>query len=291
MWRAIFIYALTAFFCTLGCDADPGDAETYASREVSPGVLQIGFIKHPRIKESSGVVASRQYPGVLWTHNDHNSRSPVLFGITREGKCLAEFRLVGADIIDWEDIAIDDTGHIYVGDIGNNDLKRTELVVYRVNEPDPKSPETKIKVKQTFRLRFPKKPFDCESLFVYREFGYVISKVFNDQPAEIYRFPLKRQKEPCVLERLVKLPINSPVTGADISADGQLLGIVSHSGAFVFRIDGDVAKASQVRPYHTKFRHEHIEACCFVPEGLLTTTESREIYLFTEEPFRSRAAD
>src|SRR5436190_224811 len=218
MWRAIFIYALTAFFCDLACDADPGDAETYDSREVSQGVLQIGFIKHPRIKESSGVVASRQYPGVLWTHNDHNSRSPVLFGITREGKSLAEFRVVGANIIDWEDIAINDTGHIYVGDIGNNEAKRTELVVYRVNEPDPKSPETKIKVKQTFRLRFPKQPFDCESLFVYREFGYVISKVFNNQPAAIYRFPLKRQKEPCVLEQVAKLPINSPVTGADISA-------------------------------------------------------------------------
>src|SRR6266581_4201638 len=190
MRRSIFIYALTAFSCDLACDADP-----YASREVAQGVLQIGFIKHPRIKESSGIVASRQYAGVFWTHNDHNSRAPVLFGITREGKSLAEFRVVGANIIDWEDIAIDDAGHIYVGDIGNNEAKRTELVVYRVNEPDPKSPETRIKVKQTFRLRFPKQPFDCESLFVYREFGYVISKVFNNQPAEIYSFPLKRQKE------------------------------------------------------------------------------------------------
>src|ERR1051325_3558120 len=37
-----------------------------AGREVGPGVLLVGHISHPRIPESSGVVASRQFPGVLW---------------------------------------------------------------------------------------------------------------------------------------------------------------------------------------------------------------------------------
>ena len=49
----------------------------------------------------------------------------------------------------------------------------------------------------------------------------------------------------------------------------------------------DVARAAEVRPHHTKFRHEHIEGCCFVAEGLLATAESREIYLFTDEHFRA----
>ena len=59
------------------------------------------------------------------------------------------------------------------------------------------------------------------------------------------------------------------------------------SGAWSFNIKGDVARAGSVRARHTKFRHEHIEGCCFVPEGLLATAESREIYLFTEEHFRA----
>src|SRR5580765_7005738 len=40
------------------------------AHEVAPDVLEIGHLTHPRITESSGVVASRQYPRVFWTHND-----------------------------------------------------------------------------------------------------------------------------------------------------------------------------------------------------------------------------
>ena len=41
-----------------------------------------------------------------------------------------------------------------------------------------------------------------------------------------------------------------------------------------------------MKPVTTPFRHEHIEGCCFVPEGLLATAESGEIFLFTNEAFR-----
>jgi hypothetical protein len=40
-----------------------------------------------------------------------------------------------------------------------------------------------------------------------------------------------------------------------------------------------------MKPAHTKFKHEHIEGCCFVPEGLLATAETREIFLFTDPAF------
>jgi len=90
-----------------------------------------------------------------------------------------------------------------------------------------------------------------------------------------------------VLEFVACLKIDSPVTGADISADGALLGLVSKAGAYVNRIYGEIASAGKQKPWLTKFHHQHIEACCFVPEGLLATAESREIYLFTDEAFRS----
>jgi len=54
-------------------DAIPSDLKASAVPEgkvVAPGVLEIGRITNPRITESSGVVASRQFPGVFWTHND-----------------------------------------------------------------------------------------------------------------------------------------------------------------------------------------------------------------------------
>jgi hypothetical protein len=112
--------------------------------------------------------------------------------------------------------------------------------------------------------------------------------VFKDARAQIFRFPLAESREPVVLQLVATTKIESPVTGADISPDGTRLGLVAKSGAFVYRIDGDVARAGKGKPYQTKFRHESIEGCAFVPDGLLATSESREIYLFTDAAFRAK---
>jgi hypothetical protein len=210
-----------------------------------------------------------------------------LFAIHREGKSLNEFIVAPPLVSDWEDISTDRKGHIYIGDIGNNDAKRTQIAVHEADEPDPKSGAGIVRITRSWQLRFPGKPFDCESLFILDGNGYVISKVFDDAHAELYRFPLTEQKHPFVLESVAKLKIDSPVTGACLSADGKSLGLVSKSGAYLYHVGKDLAKLAKQKPYHTKLRDAHIEGCCFVPEGMLVTAESREIYLFTDEPFRT----
>ncbi len=254
-------------------------------RVVAPGVEQVGQITYSRITESSGIVASRKHPGVFWTHNDGGGiRKQTLYALTRDGRLLAEYLVSGAQIEDWEDIAIDDHGHLFLGDIGNNNARRQQLAVYEIDEPDPMSGGI-VRVTRGWQLRFPFAAFDCEALFVWQTNGYVVSKVFDDERARIYRFPLANQSEPLTLEHVARLRVESPVTGADISPDGRLLGLVAKAGAYVFRIAGDPLRAGAQKPYRTKFKHEHIEACCFVPEGLLATAESREIFLFTDKAF------
>jgi len=254
---------------------------------VAPGVRLLGHIDNPRITESSGVAASRRHPGVFWTHNDGGgAKRQVLFAMTRDGKGIAAYPVTDVTIQDWEDIAIDDQGHLFIGDIGNNDERRRELAVYQVDEPEPKAGRGgALHPTASWQLRFPGEPFDCESLFVWDTQGYVVSKVFNDKPAQIFRFPLKGASGPITLELVATTKIESPVTGADISSDGRLLALVAKSGAFVYRIEGDVAKVGKRKAHQTKFKDEHIEGCCFVPEGLLATSEGREIFLFTDERF------
>jgi hypothetical protein len=267
------------------CQAEKAhSSRVFVPKELSPGVKRLGYIEDPRITESSGVVASRQHPGVFWTHND-GAKSYLLFAMTREGKSLGSFHLAGAVLNDWEDIAIDNEGHLFVGDIGNNDARRFSIAVHEIDEPDPKASGTSVRVKRSWHLRFPKAPFDCETLFVWAGFGYVVSKVFNDERAEIYRFPLTPQSEPETLEFVARLKIDSPVTGGDITNDGKLLGLVAKSGAYVYSINGNIPKAAKLKPAHTRFKHEHVEGCCFVPDGLLATAETREIFLFTDPAF------
>ncbi len=273
-------------FGTSACHAEKGHSSRVfvPKEELAPGVKRLGYIEDRRITESSGVVASRQHPGVFWTHND-GAKSYLLFAMSREGKSLGSFHLKGSVLNDWEDIAIDGEGHLFIGDIGNNDARRFSIAVHQIDEPDPKGSGSSVRVQRSWQLRFPKAPFDCETLFVWGGFGYVVSKVFNDEHAEIYRFALIPQNEPQTLELVTRLKIDSPVTGGDISVDGKLLGFVARSGAFVYAINGNIHKAGKIKPFHTRFKHEHVEGCCFVPDGLLATTETREIFLFTDPAF------
>ncbi len=267
-----------------------GGAQPKPGAEVASGVRLLAYLSDARITESSGVVASRKHPGVCWTHNDGGGfKKQFLYAIDREGNTLASFPFVGELLHDWEDIAIDDAGHLFIGDLGNNDATRSQLAVYEIDEPDPRAGTSVLRANRGWKLKFPKEPFDCESLLVWKGYGYVVSKVFNDARAQIFRFPLTEAREPVTLELVATTRIESPVTGADISADGRLLALVAKNGAYVFRIKGDVSKVTKDKPHHTKLKEEHIEGCTFVADGLLATSEQKEILLFTHPAFRGQA--
>lgn len=252
----------------------------------SPGetVKQVGKIVHPDLKESSGLVVSRQYREVFWTHND--GPHPTLYAIRRDGSSIAEFAVEGATFEDWEDIAIDAEKHLYLADTGNNKGTRPHLNIHQIDEPDPAAAVRSVKVTRTWQVRYAAAPRDFEGLFIWKGFGYLVAKLTDDQKAELFRFPLSDAKMPVNLKLVARLDVTSPVAGADISSDGRLLALVAQSGAFVFRIEGDVARAGSMKPERTRFRHEEAEGCCFVPEGLLVCAESREIYLFIDPIFR-----
>src|SRR5882757_741799 len=111
---------------------------TELGEEIAPGVRLVARISDPLIKESSGVVASRRYADVFWTHNDGGGpKKQVLYAIDRKGNTRASFSVSDVTLHDWEDIAIDNAGHLYIGDIGNNNAKRDTLSVYEIDEPNP----------------------------------------------------------------------------------------------------------------------------------------------------------
>jgi hypothetical protein len=248
----------------------------------------VGRIGHEPIEESSGLIASRQHGGVFWTHND-SGHPAVLFAIDREGKLIAELP-VQARNVDWEDIAIDDENRLYIGDIGNNARRRTEVVVYRLPEPDPRAERPAgappLMVERNWRLRYPEEPFDAEALFVHGGHGYIISKVRPFRAAGLYRFPLEGEAGPITLERMAAVPVRFPVTAADISEDGRRLAVLTVGGLYVFQIDGDPAAVAEGRVEHIPYMHPLIEAAAFVEDGVLVTAESREIFLFRPEAAR-----
>ncbi|HON07134.1 MAG TPA: hypothetical protein PLW02_03425 [Verrucomicrobiota bacterium] len=246
-------------------------------------IIKVGTITQPEITECSGIIPCGKDTNLFWVNTD-GPRS-VIFAINLSGKCVSHSVISGAPVVDFEDIARDDKGHIFIGDIGNNDARRRLLAVYMIDEPDTSKPTSVSTVKQSWRLTFPGKPFDCESLFIYKENGYVISKVFNNSQAEIYRFALSDTNKFITLSFITKLQVKSPVTGADISTDGNLLALTAKNGVYLFEINQNLDSAAKIKPYYVRFTNKHIEGCCFVPNGLVVTSEDRSIYLFTHNFF------
>ena len=307
---AITLFAL-CLLAAAGCDDRASGETKYARRSEkkkdhdggggkgSDGKprFKLGRIDHKAITESSGLAASRKHPGVYWTHNDSGSGAFV-FAIERDGKFLAEYPVANVRNNDWEAISIDDEGHLYVADIGNNDLKRDRAIVYRLDEPDPTAAGAKgkgatLRVNQVWRLNYPDRPFDAESFFVHQGKGYVISKLLSGKNAGLYRFDLSAGGE-ATLQHVCDLPIRSPVTDASISSDGKRLAVLSVTGPNVFQIDGDVSKAGQLQPAHVTYFDPgdmNMEGVCFTEGGLLASTEQGQMLFFEDKYFGNASGE
>ncbi|WCJ59756.1 hypothetical protein NXS98_01165 [Fontisphaera persica] len=267
----------------LGCLLLLAAAGWSADKEVAKGIWQVGVIDPIGLRECSGVAAVRGRTNLFWMHSD--GHRPVLYLVGRDGRDGRQYVIEGVALVDWEDLATDYRGHLYVADIGNNEAQRVELAVHQIPEPDLAKPEYPLQVIRSWRLRFPGAPFDCESLFIHEGYGYVISKVFNDAAAELYRFPLQPADKPVVLERLGAMSITSPVTGADISPDGRYLGVAAKNGVYLFEVQGRPVNAIGKPPAVARFKDRHIEGICYTPAGWIVTAETRHIFLFSERAF------
>ena len=264
--------------------------------------FRVGTVTADAIREGSGLVASRRHAGVFWTHSD-GGNAAALYAITREGDLIREYP-VAAENVDWEDLAIDGDGRLYVADVGNNRRDRQEVQVMRMDEPDPRAPlrgrPAPLRVTRTWRLTFPAGgPFDCEALFVHGGNGYLIPKRLTTAPAELYRFDLRdtaiantpSPTRPVTLERVAELPaVRGPVTAADIDADGKRLAMLTVLGPYVLHLGDDagvdlVKSVSDAKVSHSRYIDVRMEAACFVERGLLVTTENREVLLFRNEHF------
>lgn len=213
-----------------------------------PQHWRLSEIQDRKIAESSGLVRSRTHDGVFWTHNDSGD-APRFFAIDAAGNLLAEFSVAGAAHVDWEDIAIDDAGHLYLGDFGNNDNLRDDLVVYRVAEPDPSGGNASVKIDRRIPFSYADQEklgdrlrmnFDGEALFWREGALYLFTKHRSDAATQLYRLD-PEITEPQQLAPLARFELSigtdgllGNTTAADLSPDGRRLALLTYRGIFLF---------------------------------------------------------
>jgi hypothetical protein len=253
----------------------------------SPALVEIGRVKHEGFSEASGLESSRRFPGVYWAVCD-SGNPPHLYALDARGQMLAEYRIDEAVNLDWECLAIDHLGNLYICDVGNNVLQGKSRLpqrwTYVVREPDPRSsPQSSeprlLPIDRTLLVRYPEGPFDIEAAFAWGDDLYFVSKLGRD--TAVFRLPCSQpadedDSEPTyTLERVVGLPDVSSVTSAAISSGGDHLAICTYHEACLFQVrPGAVFELASNRPYRrVPFRASEVEACTWDRRNLLLLSE------------------
>ncbi len=228
----------------------------------------------PAIDESSGIVKSRRLPELFWTHNDSGDR-PRIFAVRSDGSVVGGVEIAGAQNIDWEDIAIDDDGHLFLCDIGNNLHERKELTIYQVPEVDPARIRS-AKVSAKFPFRFPDDAApNAEACFIWKGAIYVLTK--ERRKTEFYRLDLSHPGRKQTATFVGEREVESRVTGADLTPDGRFLAVLTYSSIEVFArpAEGDNFLADHVLQIPLRFGQD--EAIAWDGDDLILTNESGQL--------------
>lgn len=221
-----------------------------------------GSLQSNDLAEASGVAASKCQPDVYWTHNDSGD-GPFVYAINGKGEHLGVWKISDARNRDWEDIATmrENTGEcsVIIGDIGNNELERDDLTIYKVAEPTVSTGSKASSRKEplpgasaiSLSFSYPSSPNDAEALLVHPVTGdiYILTKSKN-APSVVFkltpRFDGQRQSAVRVAEVKVPAVPNGSITGGDISPDGGKVMLCDYFAGYELALPESSASFDEV---------------------------------------------
>ena len=260
--------------------------------------LTVGILHDRSINESSGLVASRLTPGAYWTHNDDGA---FIYALNSRGAPLGVFRVAGAQARDWEDISIGPgpergKSYLYIGDIGDNESIRSEIVIYRVAEPALTTDTVNLTRQmpgmtanaEAIRLRYPDGKFDAETLLVHPSSGniYVITKVAVFRPVIYEAAAPFTPGQVITMRRIGEIRVPSlfggVLTGGSVSPDGRRVALCDYFQGYELVLPEKSTDFNDIwKQRMTGFdlgKREQGEAIAYRLDGkaLLATSEGRQ---------------
>ncbi len=206
----------------------------------SSGILT-GTISDQSLTEASGIAASRQYPNMLWTHNDSGNPNDI-FLIDSTGTIRGRWFVTNSTNRDWEDICIGPgpmpgVNYIYLGDIGDNNNNHTYSYIYRFPEPKDSigsSAFTGNVTAEKITYKYSDGPKNTETLMIDPATLdlYVATK---ETYAEVFRLRYPQSTDTTMLlYPCDRLPITK-LTGGDISPDGTEILMRTNSQVYYWK--------------------------------------------------------
>jgi len=198
----------------------------------------------------------------FWTHND-SGNSAELYCVDTLGIIQRTVTVVGDPNTDWEEVAKDQQGNLFIGNFGNNLLNRTDLHVVKIPSIDTCTGTTY--VTDTIRFTYPDQTsfppngdygnFDMEAMFYYQDSLHLFSKDRSDPSTgytKHYTLPTIGGTYLAHLKDSFNVASTSfifSITAADISEDGSQVALLTSNKIWLFRnfmgtdfFGGDVAE-------------------------------------------------
>lgn len=250
----------------------------------------IGYLKviadlPKALNEASGIETTKN-SNLIWMLNDGGNK-PVLFGVSRRGKIKKELK-INAKNNDWEDLASDNKGNLYIGDFGNNTNKRKNLAILKVSN-DSLNNLGKINIERISfsypnQTKFPpkkdKRLFDCEAFFHFNDslFLFTKSRVKDDfGKTNLYKIPANKGNHVAeFVSSFNSCPeLDCWITSADISDDGKNVVILNSKSVWLFT---DFKGSDFFNGNATEFPLNHNsqkEGVCFKNKNTLYITDEK----------------
>jgi hypothetical protein len=171
----------------------------------------------------------------------------LIYAFDTRGDSLGAFRVNGAQARDWEDIAAGpgpqaNRSYLYIGDIGDNDAVRPEVIVYRVAEPALSAATRKFTKKspgsteaaEAIRLKYPDGKHDAEALLVHPRTGniYIVTKVVIANAGVYEAVAPFRAGQSITMRGIGEVHVPSifggVITGGSISPDGRRVALCDY---------------------------------------------------------------
>jgi hypothetical protein len=223
----------------------PAALAAQAARRPTPHAHRTGTFLDRRITESSGVVVSRRYRGLLWTMNDSGGDA-ALFLTDTTGAARGMFAVPRAANIDWEALSFGPCGPgkcLFIGDTGDNDERRASVTIYRLPEPEVSgSAGASIAARaEAVEVVYPDRPHDVEAMYVEPDGTVMLITKGRRGGVLAFRVPAAGWQHRRVAAVLVdSLPIKPSlltgrvVTDAAISPDARRVAIRSYREVWFF---------------------------------------------------------
>lgn len=257
--------------------------EKKADQNIFSNQISIGTLENKEIDEASGIAFSRSHDGLIYTHNDSGGGRRI-YVIDTLGKGSVVFKIKGVWNRDWEDIAVGPgpdpkLNYVYVGEIGDNEAKYTNIFIYRFPEPVQFTEGMEVEP-EILKLTYPDGPKDAETLMVdpISKDIFILSK--RDSLNILYKTTQDAfEKEEAVLEKVIELPFTMSVAG-DISADGKEILIKNYFTVYYWKrnenetVEQALSRDPLILPYKPEPQGE---AIAFHPNGksYFTLSEKR----------------